>query len=226
MSGFKPRGYDREATQRKVRDYSLFVIACEGTEQEPAYFKPFDNGSNRIKVDVIEQEEGQRRSAPKHVLTRAQEYIEKVGLSEKDGDTLWLVVDVDRWPRKQHNELKEFCEANPNWNVIISNPCFEIWLLFHKKEKLDDLDCSTPEKTKKEFNKLGSNLLEYIPLMEKAIKNAKANDANTRHFMPNPKETKVYHLAEALFKRMGRPAFEKFVKEYLPTLKPKAKKKD
>ena len=33
--GFKQRGYTREVTQEKVRDYSLFAIATEGTVTEP-----------------------------------------------------------------------------------------------------------------------------------------------------------------------------------------------
>ncbi len=54
--GFKLRGYTREVPQEKVRDYSLFAIATEGTEREPDYFKLFD-GIDRIKkVDIIEPE--------------------------------------------------------------------------------------------------------------------------------------------------------------------------
>ena len=36
--GFKVRGYTRNVPQEKVRDYSLFAIATEGTEREPDYF--------------------------------------------------------------------------------------------------------------------------------------------------------------------------------------------
>lgn len=39
--GFKLRGYTRDVPQEKVRDYSLFAIATEGTEREPDYFKLF-----------------------------------------------------------------------------------------------------------------------------------------------------------------------------------------
>ena len=53
--GFKVRGYTREVTQDKVRDYSLFAIACEGSVTEPGYFRPFD-GINRVKVDIIQND--------------------------------------------------------------------------------------------------------------------------------------------------------------------------
>lgn len=122
--GFKIRGYNKEPNLEKIRDYSLFAIACEGTEREPEYFRPF-NGIDRIKVDIIENEPGHRDSAPKKVLERLKLYVEEVGLSEKDNDTLWCVIDVDRWPREQIEELADFCNQSPYMNLLISNPCFE-----------------------------------------------------------------------------------------------------
>ena len=90
--GFKVRGYTREVPQEKVRDYSLFAIACEGTEREPEYFKPFD-GIDRIKVDIIEpepiEEDGDQvtrpGSSPSQVLERVQEYVDKYQLSAEGG---------------------------------------------------------------------------------------------------------------------------------------------
>ena len=107
--GFKQRGYTREVTQEKVRDYSLFAIATEGTVTEPGYFRPFD-GIDRIKVDIIEpepSEDGKDKnegSSPKKVLERVQAYIDENQLSADDGDTLWCVIDVDRWPQEQIEE--------------------------------------------------------------------------------------------------------------------------
>ena len=60
--GFKVRGYTREVPQEKVRDYSLFAIATEGTEREPDYFRLFD-GIDRIKVDIIEPETSDEEDA-------------------------------------------------------------------------------------------------------------------------------------------------------------------
>ena len=60
--GFKVRGYTRDVPQEKVRDYSLFAIATEGTEREPDYFRLFD-GIDRIKVDIIEPEVSDEENA-------------------------------------------------------------------------------------------------------------------------------------------------------------------
>lgn len=225
--GFKVRGYDKNVGQEKTRDYSLFAIACEGTEREPEYFRPFSM-IDRIKVDIIENRIGKRDSAPKKVLERVQRYIEEVGLSEKDNDTLWCVIDVDNWPRKQIEELAEYCNNFLNWNIIISNPCFEVWLLYHKLKDLKDIDCSKAQKVKEALHKQekgGYFYLKYLPLLKDAIVNAKANDSHLKNYFPDSKETKVYLLAEALMKKIGEPRFNKFIGEILPALNPTKRKK-
>ena len=85
--GFKLRGYKRDIPQ-KVRDYSLFAIATEGTEREPDYFRLFD-GIDRIKVDIIEPEisdeedvlEKRKASSPSKVLDKVKAYIAENQLS-------------------------------------------------------------------------------------------------------------------------------------------------
>ena len=59
---YKKRSYYKHE-EAKARDYSLFVIACEGTKTEPSYFAPFDN-FERIKVRILEHK--QTESAPSH----------------------------------------------------------------------------------------------------------------------------------------------------------------
>lgn len=225
--GFKKRGYNKETSEEKTRDYSLFVIACEGTEREPEYFRPFD-GINRVKVDIVENKLGHRDSAPKKVLERVQKYIDEIGLSSEDNDSLWFVIDVDKWPRGQIEELADYCIQYDNWNIVISNPCFEIWLLYHKLKDLSALDCTTPTKTKQALHNIekgGYFYLNFIPLLREAVVNAKAKDTNLQHYLAKPMETKVYLLGEALLKRIGIPRFEKFVNEYLPTLQQSKKNK-
>jgi RloB-like protein len=133
----KKRGYQRDTPADLVRDYKLFAIACEGAEREPMYFKLFGQLSSRIKVDIIEEASGDEtstnkvnRSSPRWVLDRAASYVEKHGLIEED--ELWLVIDVDRWGNILQ-EIASHCDAQTNWHLALSNPCFEVWLYFHLK---------------------------------------------------------------------------------------------
>lgn len=185
--GFKLRGYKRDIPQ-KVRDYSLFAIATEGTEREPDYFRLFD-GIDRIKVDIIEpeisdEEDGQEKrkaSSPSKVLDKVKAYIAENQLSAEDGDSLWCVIDVDRWPQEQIKELHAFCTQKDNWNLVISNPCIEIWLLYHKRADLTDLLIQTAQDAKHALDKIekgGYYYIKYLPLMPNAIENSRKADTN------------------------------------------------
>ena len=214
--GFKVRGYSRDVPQEKVRDYSLFAIACEGTEREPDYFRLFD-GTDRIKVDIIEDGEG---SAPSKVLARVAEYISTNQLDADYGDSLWCVIDKDKWPQDQIEELHSFCNQKDNWHLVISNPCIEIWLLYHKLDDLTNLNITTAQDAKRALDgieKGGYYYIKYLPLMLHAIENASKADTNPIGYMPEHLQTKVYQLGKALYERMGKVRFEKFVAS-LPTI--------
>ena len=215
--GFKVRGYTREVTQDKVRDYSLFAIACEGSVTEPGYFRPFD-GINRVKVDIIQDENDDDngidngKSSPRKVLDRVRTYIEEHQLSAEDGDSLWCVIDVDRWPMEQIEELHAFCEQQENWHLVMSNPCIEIWLLYHTLADLSGLGIKTARDAKRVLDeKAKYYYVKYLPLMPEAIKNAKAADTNPEGYMPELLKTKVYQLGQALYDRIGKRRFEEFV---------------
>ncbi len=225
--GFKFRGYKRSVPQEKVRDYSLFAIATEGSEREPDYFRLFD-GIDRIKVDIIEPEtseeeeasEKRNASSPSKVLEKVKAYISENQLSAEDGDSLWCVIDVDKWPQKQINELHAFCAQKDNWHLVISNPCIEIWLLYHKRANLTDLGIQTAKDAKRALDKIekgGYYYIKYLPLMLDAIKNAQSADSNPDRYMPQLLETKIYQLAQALYERMGKVRFEEFITS-LPSL--------
>ena len=142
--GRKKRGYVREIpTDELKRDYRLFAIACEGSKREKEYFQQFEGISRRVIVEYIEDEEYKTDppSSPEHVLRRAIEYAENAGLN--DEDSIWLVMDVDKWGNKVLNDVHDECSQRKNWNIILSNPCFEIWLLYHTVENLNDIQIAT-----------------------------------------------------------------------------------
>ena len=222
---YKKRGYVRDTPIELVRDYKVFAIACEGGKREPEYFNLFQYLSSKIKVDVIEnfvnddemRRKHENKSAPKWVLDRAMRYIEKEGLL--DEDDLWFVIDVDRWSMEQLKELADYCNQYPNWHLVISNPCFEVWLYFHKKVSMNDSNSITCEQFKFEISTLeqgGYHPNKFMPFLKNAIANAKAVDATPTHFMPNPKETKVYQLGEAILKQVPVNDFNHFVDVTIP----------
>ncbi|RYE90158.1 MAG: RloB domain-containing protein, partial [Cytophagaceae bacterium] len=159
----------------------MFAIACEGAEREPQYFNVFQYASKRVKVDVIQDivEEGEiearpNNSSPRGVLEKAMRYIESEGLS--DEDCLYFVIDTDRWSYEQINLLAEYCAQKPNWNLIVSNPCFEVWLYLHKRADISISESNSCKDFKSEISILekgGYHPYKFLPYLFDAIKNAK-----------------------------------------------------
>jgi len=220
----KTRGYTRDIPKKLKRDYKLFAISCEGGKREPEYFSFFEQISNRIKVDIVEEiisnsemrSKYQTKSAPKWVLDRAIKYIDSEGLIEEDD--LWFVIDKDDWSNEQLRIIADYCKDYPNWHIVISNPCFEVWLYFHKKDdmkKFKNLKCKELKSELGKFEQGGYNPQKFIPYFFDAISNARKNDTNKKHFMPDNCETKMYQLGEALIEVIGKNNFKWFLSEKL-----------
>ncbi|MCD8290706.1 MAG: RloB family protein [Prevotella sp.] len=221
---YKKRTYYK-IEEEKARDYSLFVIVTEGTKTEPNYFQPFDE-IDRIKVRLLKPQNGDTSSAPSYIQERAQHYIAEEGLDTKYGDSLWCVIDVDKWNINMITSLGQFCLNTGGCNLVVSNPYFEIWLLYHKLSDLSNIDCSSSHKVKIALSNIspgGYFFLDYIPLMEKAIVNARSNDSapGLQHYMPKIRETKVYEMAQALINCIGKRRWEHFINVILPDYKKK-----
>lgn len=216
----KKRGYERLVT--KKRDYRLFAIACEGSVREIEYFEKFEVLSSRISVDLIGEidEEGNiinsRNSSPDHVLDRASKYYETAGLT--DDDELWLVLDVDRWPKKDLSHLYQE-SFSKGWHVAISNPCFEVWLCYHMEKDIPDRGIHMQSKYfKAHLHTLTSGGYSpeiYVPLAFDAIENAKDKDIDPDSRIPDYKVTHVYRLMENMRNYTSKSELDKFIKKNL-----------
>lgn len=208
------RGYVREIpTDELKRDYRLFAIACEGSKREKEYFQQLEGISHRVVVEYIEDEQYavDPPSSPSHVLRRALEYVDSNVLT--DEDSVWLVIDVDKWGNKVLNEVHEECQKHTNWHTVISNPCFEIWLLYHTAKDLSSINTATSQDCKTSLDSQSSRGYDperYIVLIKDAMKNAKAAD-NSGGWYPQPNNTKMYELVEALMKFVSIKEFDDFV---------------
>lgn len=195
----KNRAYKKGELHRDAR---LFVIVAEG-EREDGYFQWFNERNQRIRVQLVEREEN--RSAPSHFLTRLNQFIERTGWSQQEDDQLWFVLDVDRWTRESITELQTVVEQTANWRMAISNPCFEVWIHYHIKDRLEDTEAACAD--------LKQQLHEQIPggynpdtvclLLETARRNAANADQNANGYYPDRMITKVYQLAEQLLQVLG-----------------------
>lgn len=187
--------------QYNYRDARLFIIATEGSKTEKQYFSLFRD--SRIKIEILPTGED-NMSAPQYVLERLDEFIQKYDMTPED--TLWLLFDVDRWGAKN---ISAICREGrqKNYQLGISNPCFEVWLYLH----FDDLDPN--DRTCKDFetslrNKLGSynksnlDLEAFEDCIEDAVERAKKLHPNSQQNWPPTPGSHVYRVVQTILKAL------------------------
>jgi RloB-like protein len=190
---------------KPYRDSTYFVIVCEGEKTEIEYFQNFKMVKQQ-RVKIVSVAPSDNKSAPKWVLDQAVKKAEEIGLNEDD--QLWIVTDTDRWKIEHLRTIQEACEQTKNWNFVVSNPCFEVWLHAHLQD-LENITTIDRYELKKQFG-----LLKHQGLFEKPLQNVRLAIERTKrldsspHFIPESLRTKVYLLVEELIKRIGEQYFE------------------
>ena len=205
--------------KRGVRDASLFVIACEGANTEPKYFKDFRHSyfiekHPEIHVEVLAKEDDSL-SAPQQVLDLADRFKKTYRL--KPSDKLWVVIDRDKqsWEEKTMESIAKQC-SQKEILLAVSNPCFELWLLLHHKsiesfsenfqEKLLNNKKVNQNKTFIQkyleevvggYNPRNPETVDFMPYVKKAVERAKRQDIPNERW-PNYLGSRVYQLIEQL----------------------------
>ncbi len=195
------RAYKKE---QPYKDARRFVIICEG-ERESEYFDCFNGKSKKIIIETLDPTgEYAGLSAPNHLYDRAQVFFEANGLDNSYEDNLCFVLDVDRWNRNSIEELIQLVHGKENWGVFISNPCFEVWLLYHKdKKRLVGKSSGQMKQILDNSIKGGYNSNVFAKLILVAVENASINDPSPQSVYPDDGVTKVYKLANEIIKLMG-----------------------
>jgi hypothetical protein len=196
LSARRKRPIDRKVEH--LRDTRLVVIATEGKNTEEQYFSQFR--STRVQVKVLPTGDD-NRSSPERVLQRLQSFKQEFELAEDD--QLWLMVDVDAWG---YDKLKQVAREarSSGFLLAVSNPCFEVWLLFHHCGAISAADkCSTIESQLRDslggsYNKSKLRLEQFIPHVEQAVMRARDADEHPNARWPLTTGTHVYQIVANL----------------------------
>jgi len=185
------------------RDARLVVIATEGTSTERDYFAIFGRMSSRVQVRVLETEGGY--SAPRHVLERLRRFRREFDLGPSDA--LCLVIDKDRWPDAQLNEVAKGA-LQMRALLAVSNPCFEVWLYLHSADPPDEMAAMTSQQVKSAHRsaltaRAGDATPEtyYLQRVDDAVRRAVGLDVTPEQRWPNRLGTRVYRVIEAIRER-------------------------
>ena len=105
-------------------------LFTEGEKTEPAYFNYLNLNFGPVFMNPIKRHSG---PAPTQVLKDVREHFKNYDIPEID--EYWIVLDVDKWTKKQKQEVENWCNECPRRNFLaVSNPCFELWLILHFEE--------------------------------------------------------------------------------------------
>ncbi len=199
-----PAGYQKgEGTQLPK---SFWVIVSGGEKRERTYFNILLRGNsfNRIKLDFIADK---NRLNPDGMLETAIELKSRFASSaadDKEPDRFYLISDVDHF----YNDLVRIapiCEAE-DFNLIISNSCFEVWLYYAYFNVVPAFPIPTDKlKISWKFKGWLNGAIPGGVKTNKAIFNIRQNISNARaqfklddNNIPTLFSTSMYKLAEDL----------------------------
>lgn len=107
----------------------IIHIICEGEVTEPDYLKWFANWNKvgGLDIDIIPKG-GPIRALVDKMLEQSKKYKDRKKCTEDIQHEIWGVADIDEHPKRLEaiNLARDL-----KLNLIISNPCFEIWGVFH-----------------------------------------------------------------------------------------------
>lgn len=203
-----PQNYRKE---EGMLDPSLFIIVSGGEVREKDYFSFFDNkiySFPRIIIEFVSKNPEGEGGLDVNKLIKVALQIKKEKEESKGDDILDsinVVTDVDHFYSQIIANLPE-CNKN-NISLIISNPCFEIWLYYTYYQ--DTPDFKIPQNKKK----ISSEFKTYLgnkhrggvdprkaPLnIDQAINNSSTNYSIDTNGIPVLFSTQMHFLASKLY---------------------------
>ena len=120
---------DLKRSKQSREPYDKVLVVCEGEKTEPHYLIALRDhlklSQANIKIDP------DSNSSPTSVVKYAKELIKQ---SEKDPyDHVFCVIDRDRHADfdKAIAQINGYRNKSTKLHAIVSNPCFEYWILLH-----------------------------------------------------------------------------------------------
>ena len=209
-----------------VEVVKIFVISG-GESREPDYFKLLRKmkGLKRILV-LVRSKKGQGLQPFQMSAMAERFYVNKEFETENgdtfelsDTDTIYMLTDVDEYAI----DLQQRIQNVPTQQLwIVSNPCFEIWLFYHRFDTPSPLldegltkDVSQRSKwLKHRLHGLGPiDSAKALLEMPTAIRNSKANYRVDPNGLPATYATQMHQFAEVLLDAITKDEFETMIKQ-------------
>lgn len=152
----------------------IIVLICEGRNKtESKYFNHFVKRENPYNLKIIPSE----ATDPKNMAKKARHIIEEMQLDNKLGDKVFCLVDLDLSISQYQKVEEEKRKTNKKCQVeyVLSNPCFEVWLLYyftkHPKPEISS------QKVKEQLKKYVPGYTENFDVVKECGLQAKFEEA-------------------------------------------------
>jgi hypothetical protein len=198
----------RRASNQKPEEARLLIV-CEDEKFSVKYFKEL---CKDLKIEhLVTVDDGREGSAPKSVLDRACKLVRSQDLEEQD--TVYCVIDKDEHSTyaevvRNFNSIirtnlsEERVSSRPQFKLITSVRCFEIWILLHlaytdkpfKSQDLLSKEIKIAAKKKVSKNSSGT---AKTPLMCQALIK---NDIKQDNFKLDGKDYSLYDISKEFIK--------------------------
>lgn len=175
-----PRSGDIRRVRRAKSERRRVLVLCEGMVTEVQYFQGLAQAVLKGHADSpVLVVKGIGRD-PAAVVSRA---IKE--LAEKAYDEIWAIVDVD-----EHARLSEAAAlaAQRGVHLAISNPCFELWLLWHYEDQTAHIERGPLARRLVSYGHDGKHLPATFPFSEarRASSRAESTDPGVCVVGSNP----------------------------------------
>lgn len=121
------RKYHKIRKNRRLRA-NIYIVA-EGTVTEPLYVDQVRNLYEGDAFNLVMINHRKSKNSPKDLLRCMERYLKNVDVHALD--MAFILLDRDSWTEDDFKLLNNWQLSNENYHVLISNPCFEYWLLLH-----------------------------------------------------------------------------------------------
>ena len=197
------KSHNRYQRRHNVREPKRkFVIATEGEKTEKIYFDVWKQKVEKtLVIKILEAKDGD--SSPEKVLKRLENFLKgKSEYDSKNGDEFWIVIDHDLRKEDFLSEIYDECRKK-QFNLALSNPCFELWLNFHQENPKSPKTCADCLKEVKKLlkGKYDKNDYDAAKLIENvsyAIQESRRLHEDKSESFPTNTGTHVYLLVEKL----------------------------
>lgn len=170
MSPRRTRAKDLRRKTAIRPERKTVVVFCEGEASEPDYINglkklPGIHGNAAINIEIATE-----RGVP---LTLVESAIDRS--ADDEVDECWCVFDVE-WPRHHPNLARAMSlAADHDIRVVVSNPCFELWLILHFADQTAFMNTSEAERRSRQLDGRRGKRIDagaYLPLRRVAVERA------------------------------------------------------